>query len=385
MLLSPRCTTPPVGHPTDQPRHTDAHATPRHHGDDGGVSSGMTLMLCTLGIYLFYLLFGLVQEHLTLTKYDGEKFLFTSFLIVVQCIGNCIVAFSIMWWNGGRLRPAGHVVPYVVLAVVYVTAMFCSNKAIYYLDYPTQVLAKSCKPIPVLLMGLLFFPKRKYTFEKIAYVCVITAAVSVFMFEKVTGTEAKAAHQVATQSSTFGVILLAISLLCDGFTGQIQDYISDTYNESPYHMMFYINGISALLLGAMVVWSGECVAAVGFSVHHAAVVAPIALFSALSAAGQVCVYVTITRFGSLVCATITTTRKFTSVIVSVLCFGHQLTVVQWVAVIVVFGGLGLDMSRTSKSHQRARTPAPAPTPTPTPQRAPLTMHTPFLDDKKRIQ
>lgn len=37
---------------------------------------------------------------------------------------------------------------FVISSFSYVAAMFCSNAALGYVNYPTQVLAKSCKMIP---------------------------------------------------------------------------------------------------------------------------------------------------------------------------------------------------------------------------------------------
>ena len=49
------------------------------------------------------------------------------------------------------------------------------------------------------------------------------------------------------------------------------------------------------------------------------------------------------RFGSLVLATVTTTRKFFTVLVSVLYYGHVLSDQQWAGVALVSLGLGLEL------------------------------------------
>ena len=42
---------------------------------------------------------------------------------------------------------------YALSAFTYLTAMVSSNKALLWVNYPTQVIGKSCKPIPVMLLG----------------------------------------------------------------------------------------------------------------------------------------------------------------------------------------------------------------------------------------
>ena len=44
-------------------------------------------------------------------------------------------------------------VQYLGVSVAYISAMFFSNYALQFISYPTQVLAKSCKPLPGMHMG----------------------------------------------------------------------------------------------------------------------------------------------------------------------------------------------------------------------------------------
>ena len=53
------------------------------------------------------------------------------------------------------------------------------------------------------------------------------------------------------------------------------------------------------------------------------------LFSVLSALGQNFILMTLYRFDSLVLTTITTTRKFFTILASVVWFGHSLGFWQW--------------------------------------------------------
>lgn len=76
----------------------------------------------------------------------------------------------------------------------------------------------------------------------------------------------------------------------------------------------------------------------------------IVLYSVSSAIGQNFIYYTINHFGSLACSLITTTRKFFTILISVLIFGPMLSEIEWVGVGVVFIGLGIDIyiSATNK-------------------------------------
>jgi UDP-galactose transporter B1 len=60
--------------------------------------------------------------------------------------------------------------------------------------------------------------------------------------------------------------------------------------------------------------------------------------------GQVFVFLTIHHFSPLTCTTVTTTRKFFTILLSVYKFGHVLDVWQWSSVGLVFGGLYLEIA-----------------------------------------
>lgn len=51
---------------------------------------------------------------------------------------------------------------------------------------------------------------------------------------------------------------------------------------------------------------------------------------------------TVTTFGPLTCSIMTTTRKFFTILGSVIIFGHVITSRQIVGTVLVFIGLGLD-------------------------------------------
>ncbi|MED6162836.1 hypothetical protein PIB30_074234 [Stylosanthes scabra] len=63
------------------------------------------------------------------------------------------------------------------------------------------------------------------------------------------------------------------------------------------------------------------------------------LYFCCGAVGQNFIFLTISRFGSLANTTITTTRKFVSIVVSSLLSGNPLSTKQWGCVFMVFSGL----------------------------------------------
>ena len=64
----------------------------------------------------------------------------------------------------------------------YLAAMVSSNMSLQHVNYPTQVVGKSCKPIPVMILGVLLGRKR-YPIAKYFFVLMIVIGVGLFMFK----------------------------------------------------------------------------------------------------------------------------------------------------------------------------------------------------------
>jgi UDP-galactose transporter B1 len=76
-----------------------------------------------------------------------------------------------------------------------------------------------------------------------------------------------------------------------------------------------------------------------FCVAHREAAWDLLLFCVCGAIGQLFIFFTIRRYGSLVTTIVTTTRKFFNILLSVLWVGNPLLVQQWIAVGMVFTGL----------------------------------------------
>lgn len=57
---------------------------------------------------------------------------------------------------------------------------------------------------------------------------------------------------------------------------------------------------------------------------------------------QLFIYLTVADFGPLPCSIVTTTRKFFTVLASIIYFGNPATTKQYIGTVLVFVGLALD-------------------------------------------
>merc|ERR1712241_995980 len=108
------------------------------------------------------------------------------------------------------------------------------------------------------------------------------------------------------------------------------------------HMMTAMNMWSILMLGAALVATGEMFEFFHFVQKHPDILWQMSSLSVASALGQFFIFMCVSEFGPLPCSIITTTRKFFTVLASVIMFGNALLTHQWFGAVLVFAGIFLD-------------------------------------------
>nr|XP_002748491.4 solute carrier family 35 member B1 [Callithrix jacchus] len=303
------------------------------------VPDRLRLPLCFLGVFVCYFYYGILQEKITRGKYgEGAKqetFTFALTLVFIQCVINAVFAkILIQFFDTARVDRTRSWL-YAACSISYLGAMVSSNSALQFVNYPTQVLGKSCKPIPVMLLGVTLL-KKKYPLAKYLCVLLIVAGVALFMYKP------KSVAGIEEHIAGYGELLLLLSLTLDGLTGVSQDHMRAHYQTGSNHMMLNINLWSTLLLGVGILFTGELWEFLSFAERYPAIIYNILLFGLTSALGQSFIFMTVVYFGPLTCSIITTTRKFFTILASVILFANPISPMQWVGTVLVFLGLGLD-------------------------------------------
>jgi len=174
--------------------------------------------------------------------------------------------------------------------------------------------------------------EKRYPLLKYLFVFLIVAGVALFMYK----------DKPKSSTETFigiGEILLLLSLTCDGLTGAVQERMKSEHKTKSGHMMTAMNMWSILILGIALVATGELLEFLKFVQRHPDVLWQMATLSIASALGQHFIFMCVTDFGPLPCSIITTTRKFFTVLGSVLFFGNALSQRQWIGTALVFSGI----------------------------------------------
>jgi len=216
-----------------------------------------------------------------------------------------------------------------------------------------MVLGKSSKLLPVMFLHLVLY-RRRFPGYKYLVVAMVTAGVGIFtLFHPLEGSSPKK----AATNSVWGLCLLSINLLADGFVNSTQDQIfGGNKGLTGPQMMLGFNLCSTVLTTVYLVvtyflpsLSSEVTNVIQFVQLHPRILLDILAFAVSGAIGQIFIFLTLSMHGSLILVTITVTRKLFTMLLSVLWFNHPLTTGQWIGVGLVFGGIGLEAYWTRKA------------------------------------
>ena len=174
---------------------------------------GVQLAFACLGIFFSFSYFAVLQEDVYKKPYGGEYFKYTFLALAAERGVNVLIGLLGVY----ALGSSGLTIPHhaiFVSGISQMLAMAGSNEALRYVSYPTQVLGKSCKMVPVMAGGIVLGGKSYSLFEYLQ-VGLVTVGVSVF---NLVGKKKKKGGA----DSALGLALIGCSLLMDAVTGGLQ-------------------------------------------------------------------------------------------------------------------------------------------------------------------
>lgn len=307
-------------------------------------------LLCFCGLQASYLTWGVLQEKIMTQEYrnssgDVQKFTDSQFLVFVNRVlafifaGTCVMVFK---------HPT-HTAPlykYSYCSFSNIMSSWCQYEALKYVSFPTQVLAKASKIIPVMLMGKIISRKSYKYYE---YVTALMISVGMTMFLWSQGNN----QGRVTSTTMSGVIILISYMISDSFTSNWQDVLFKRYKMSSVQMMCGVNFFSCLFTSVSLLQQGSFSKSILFLIKFSAFFGDCLVLSVCSAVGQLCIFYTIYRFGPVVFVIMMTVRQALAILLSCLIYHHSVSLSGVVGIVLVFVAISLRMCFNQKSKSRA--------------------------------
>lgn len=266
------------------------------------------LCYCFFGLIISYLTWGVLQEKIMTKEYlhlDGKTkthFRDSQFLVFTNRILAFVIACFYLLFKA-QIRHRAPLYKYSFASISNIMSAWFQYEALKFVNFPTQVLAKSCKIIPVMLMGKII-SRNKYEFYE--YLTAILISIGMIFF--LTGSADESKNKTAITTLT-GVFLLTLYMIFDSFTSNWQGDLFKTYSMSSIQMMCGVNLFSSLLTASSIFIQGGFLVSLQFAVDHPQFIVDCIVLSISSAIGQLFIFYTISTFGAVVFTIIMTFRQ----------------------------------------------------------------------------
>ncbi|XP_065571353.1 adenosine 3'-phospho 5'-phosphosulfate transporter 1-like isoform X1 [Artemia franciscana] len=325
--------------------------TQNNRKEDSRKSKYVKLLMCFFALQASYLTWGILQEKIMTTdyvKFDGtkEKFRDSQFIVFI----NRVLAFTlsgIILFFQGKLNDRTPLYQYSFCSVSNILSSWFQYEALKYISFPIQVVAKSCKVIPVMVVSTAV---SKKSYKKSDYFLALIISLGMIAF--LNGVPSQS--DVSTATTISGVILLISYLGADSFTSSWQSQLFTTYKQSEIQMMFGVNTMSVLLTTVSLFLTDGFMYSFSFMERHPIFILDCTLTAIASASGQFAIFYTIAEFGPMIFALLMTLRQGLSVLLSCIIYNHVIEPVGILGVVIIFSALiykGTTSEKKGKSVQ----------------------------------
>lgn len=339
--------------------------------DISHLSRNLQFIVCASGVFFFSLLYGYLQELLSVKLCSRKLGLY---LAMVQFTGYTFLAYILRSYvyrkqqSRSRAAPAdlcsksgafgSLTVPfklYLGLSLLRAVDLAMTNLAMQYINYPAKTLMKSSRVVFTMIFGVCITRKR-YGLTDYAIVLCMVFGLAIFM------------HADATSSAIFepmGVVMLTISLMCDGAITNMSESIMQKYKVGQDEFIFRMYSIALLAIIAAAMAKGDLTEGMVWilqpgtyeeqqnnvpleerSWSSGGKILVMILFSSMGFFGSSCAAAITKNFGALSMSITSVSRKATTLFLSFLLFDNECTFQHIIGIIIFISSL------TAKSIRR---------------------------------
>ena len=226
-------------------------------------------------------------------------------------------------------------------SVANMMSSWCQYEALKYVSFPTQMLAKAFKVVPVMLMGKFMYNKDYEAYE-FGSAMVVGFGLYIFLdsSEKIDFKQNVFGDPESVTGAWCGIVLLCCFLAFDSFTGQWQARMFQLHKAmSPLQMMLVMNGFSSVFSFITLVHMEELEYSFNFVYDHPSIALHLLVFVICSIVGQLFIFYTVKNFGAVVFSIIMSIRILFSTLLSCFVYSHPITEMGVLGILIVFGAI----------------------------------------------
>jgi adenosine 3'-phospho 5'-phosphosulfate transporter B3 len=291
-------------------------------------------LICSSGFFFGYLVNGICEEYV----YNRLHFSYGWYFTFIQGFVYLFLIYLQGFTSKQMVNPWK---TYVKLSAVLMGSHGLTKGSLAFLNYPAQIMFKSTKVLPVMIMGA-FIPglRRKYPIHE--YLSAVLLVVGLILFTL-------ADAHTSPNFSVVGVVMITGALVMDSFLGNLQEAIFTMNPDTTQMEMLFCSTVVGLpFLIPPMLFTGELFKAWTSCSQHPYVYGVLVFEAMATFIGQVSVLSLIALFGAATTAMITTARKAVTLLLSYLIFTKPLTEQHGSGLILIAMGITLKMLPENK-------------------------------------
>ncbi|EFX72822.1 hypothetical protein DAPPUDRAFT_215749 [Daphnia pulex] len=296
-------------------------------------------VLVSSGVFIFFVLYGYFLEAIFVQPNLKSHGLYVTFIQFVLYSLFAIIESQLKKDTERRIP----VPTYILISFLTVATMTMSNLSLEYLNYPTQVIFKSCKLIPVLVGGIIIQGKKYGTRD---FLAAAVMCIGLIWFTLIDVTISLNFHPA-------GVLMINLALVADAVIGNVQEKAMKKYGASNSEVVLYSYSFGIIYLLVALILSGRLIPAITTANQFPVSIYGLGFLLSITGYMGVNLVLTLVRVaGAFAAVTVTTCRKALSIVVSFIFFTKPFTPQYvWSGCLVVLGVyLNVLSSQRQQSH-----------------------------------
>jgi len=268
----------------------------------------MQICTLTLGLFIFFQACAWIEEK-TFKGYDD--FQYAWFMTAYELM--CVSAFALLerWKIGEELFL--HSVPlneHLGIALWMAIARGLTNLSLEFISFPTQVIFKSMKLLPIMI-GSVFYLSNNHSVEEWISVSLLALSAAIFSVGD---------RQVAPDFNFTGIIIVLLSLIGDAAHSNSQERVLKQLKAGFLETMFFSNFFGLILVLIVCIVQGELEGALAYCYKNPLIYFLWSFRAFVIYFGVQCYLLLVKVAGNVTATTIGTIRKITTILFSFLLF-----------------------------------------------------------------
>jgi len=296
-------------------------------------STAMQTFAIAASLHACFITYGILKETLVVQHKVASPV-----LILVSRLLSAILAALVLVAQGKKVRLGAPIQDFAAFALTNEGSTWAGYEMLKYVSFPVQVMAKSVKILPNMIMGRIVngtqYSFGAYMQGVLALVCVVVMHLSEEDHED-PGEE----NSGDMSKHLMGLFFLVMFFVTDSFTSQWQTSLYAKHKRLSKVQMMLAGNLLAIVFTAFSMasrWTKVSQSLV-YVMSNVDVLVRVLGLGLAGACGQFCIYSAIKMLGPLSFTWIMTARQLLSVLISLVFFGHGVSLMKIVCIFTVFG------------------------------------------------